>query len=121
MASLCVSGFGLVESQRHVCIAQGCEFVPAWGQDNAGVVLSTVGMKPINGLRHPVSVGTTGWFVWCGETFSDIPDFFQPICIDQSVERLPLVEDLLGLPPGYRFLTADGYEDVWFDESLLDI
>lgn len=25
---------------------------------------------------------------------------------------------VLGLPPGWRFLLADGYEDVWEDASL---
>jgi hypothetical protein len=25
----------------------------------------------------------------------------------------------LGLAPGWRFLIAPGYEDVWFDEILL--
>ena len=25
----------------------------------------------------------------------------------------------LSLPPGYRFQIADGYEDVWFDLTLL--
>jgi hypothetical protein len=27
----------------------------------------------------------------------------------------------LALPPGWRFLIAPDYEDVWFDESLLHI
>ena len=27
----------------------------------------------------------------------------------------------LGLPPGWRFLVAPDYEDVWFDEKLTDI
>jgi hypothetical protein len=26
----------------------------------------------------------------------------------------------LALPPGWRFLLAPGYEDVWQDESLLE-
>jgi hypothetical protein len=29
--------------------------------------------------------------------------------------------DILGLPPGWRFLIAPGYLDVWYDASLLDI
>lgn len=33
---------------------------------------------------------------------------------------LPEVLPYLELPPGYRFIIdGKGYEDVWFDESLL--
>ena len=121
MASLSVSGFDLADSKRRICAEDGCQFVAARGQDNTGVALSTVDMKPINGLRHPAASGTTGWYIWCGATLSDAPDFFHPLCVDHLVERLPIVAKLLGLPPGYRFLIADGYEDVWFDESLLNV
>jgi hypothetical protein len=89
------------------------------GQDKAGLALSTIGMKPINGLRHPVTVGTTGWYIWCGETLSDTSDFFRPLCVDHLVERLPAVADLLGLPPGHRFLVTEEFLDVWFDQKLI--
>ena len=52
---------------------------------------------------------------------SDAPDYFDPLCVDHLLEKLPLVADLLGLPPGYRFLIADGHLDVWCDESLLKV
>jgi hypothetical protein len=92
---------------------------PAPGQDNVGLAFSTLGVQPINGLRHPILRGTTGWYIWCGEIFSDASDFFTPLCIDRLIERLPLVADLLGIPPGYRFLIAGEHPDVWFDKSLL--
>jgi hypothetical protein len=111
----------LENSQRSVCLLQGCQFVPVRSQDNAGFASSTVGMRPINGLRHPASAGTTGWYIWCGEAFSDASDFFDPLCVDHLVERLPLTAKLLGLPPGYRFLIGDGQEDIWFDETLLEV
>jgi hypothetical protein len=34
-------------------------------------------------------------------------------------EWSPLIEPLLGLPVGYRFLVAPDAEDVWFDEAVL--
>jgi hypothetical protein len=116
-----VSESDLEVCQLQVCLAQSRDFVPARGQDNAGVALSTLGMQPINGLRHPASPGTTGWYIWCGETFSDAPDFSHALCVDHIVQRLPLVARHLGLPPGYRFLIAVGYEDVWFDERLFNV
>jgi hypothetical protein len=71
-----MSGFDVERRQRNVCVAHGCEFTPASGQDKAGLALSTLGMKPINGLRHSPSGGTTGWYIWCGEVLPDASDFF---------------------------------------------
>lgn len=45
--------------------------------------------------------------------------FFQPLHRAHISELCPQVVPYLGLPPGWRFLIADGYEDVWFDPSLL--
>lgn len=36
-------------------------------------------------------------------------------------EKLPEVEDLLALPPGYLFLIHGTYRDVWLDSQLLNI
>ncbi len=116
-----MSGFDLERNQRNVCKAHGCEFHPALGQDKAGVALSTLGVSPIHGLRHPPSGGTTGWYIWCGEILSDASDFFDPVCVDHLIKELPLVASLLGLPPGYRFVVADGYRDVWCDENLFNV
>lgn len=79
------------------------------------------GIMPINGLRHKPENGTAGWYIWAGE-FSFQYDFFTPIHIFHLVEKYPELLKYLGLPPGYRFLIDDkGYEDIWFDEKLLDI
>jgi hypothetical protein len=108
--------------QRQMCAAQGCAFAPVSGGDTVGFASLTLGMKPINGLRHPGSGDTAGWYIRCGEDFSDAADFFQPICVDHLIEKVPLTANLLGLPHGYRFLLADkGYVDIWFDEGLLKI
>ena len=83
--------------------------------------VATLGLAPVNGLRHPFSGDTAGWYIWCGEQFSESADFFRPICVEHMIEKLPLVADFLALPPGYRFLIADGYRDIWFDASLLQL
>ena len=75
---------------------------------------------PINGLRHPIQGDTTGWFIWAGGEPSTAPDFFQPVHVAHLADWCPLALKFLGLPPGWRFLVADGYEDVWGDPSLLD-
>jgi len=63
---------------------------------------------------------TTGWYIWCGEEFPTDPNFFKSICTRHIYDQLPKIAELLGLPPGYRFLCTDEYLDVWFDPSLLN-
>lgn len=77
------------------------------------------GLLPINGLRHRPEAGTSGWYLWAGETFPTADDAFQPLHVEHLRGQCPEVLPYLSLPPGSRFLIAPGYEDVWFDESLL--
>jgi hypothetical protein len=41
--------------------------------------------------------------------------------VSHVVDRDASLARYLGLPPGWRFLLADGQEDVWFDSTLLEI
>jgi hypothetical protein len=77
------------------------------------------GVFPLNGLRHPPAESTCGWFLWAGQEFSSAADFFQPLHVEHLFERCPRVLPYLALPPGWRFLIADGHEDIWQDDSLL--
>lgn len=77
------------------------------------------GIMPINGLRHFPEKNTSGWYIWAGE-YSESTDFFKPMHISHLNEYFPEIVKYLALPPGNRFLIDNkGYEDVWFDESLL--
>lgn len=76
---------------------------------------------PINGLRHPPEEGTNGWFIWSGEVLSSDPDFFVPLHVMHIEDYCPDISKYLALPPGWRFLFALDSDDVWFDESLLEI
>jgi hypothetical protein len=77
-------------------------------------------LLPINGLRHPIEGQNTGWFIWRGETLSTRDDFFKPYHVRHIHQICPEIMEYLGLAPGWRFVIAPGYEDVWYDESLLD-
>ena len=79
--------------------------------------------QPINGLRHPRQKNIDGWYLWSGEEIpQDEDNFFNPIHPIHLLEKRPLVLRYLGLPYGYRFQIDDkGYEDIWFDESILEI
>lgn len=111
-----------IESQQKaVCVERGVEYVPARTELKSGFALSTKGSKPLNGLRHPPEGNTTGWYIWCGEHFSEAPDFFAPVHTSHIYEDYPELTKLLGLPPGYRFLIADDYLDIWYDASLLNV
>jgi len=79
------------------------------------------GLQPVNGLRHLPEDGTTGWFIWAGEQFSEDAGFFVRLHVAHLAEWCPAVLPYLELPPGWRFLIAPGYEDVWQDPNLLDI
>jgi hypothetical protein len=77
------------------------------------------GIYPINGLRHPMRAETTGWYIWAGDYSSD-PNFFVPLHVEHLKDWCPQVMRFLGLAPGWRFLIAANYEDVWKDISLLN-
>jgi hypothetical protein len=80
-------------------------------------------LVPINGLRHPSSTGTTGWYIWwAGEGGpSQDANYFEPVHVAHLVGWRPEVAKFLGLPPGWRFLTDGNYEDVWEDATLLNV
>jgi hypothetical protein len=85
-----------------------------------GIALSTLGQQPVNGLRHRATETTCGWYIWCGQELSPAYDFFMPLHAEHVQEHLPEVLPYLALPPGYRFqIDGDGWEDVWYDETLL--
>jgi hypothetical protein len=109
------------EAQKVLCSRYGAAFVSTPPDDKLGFAKATAGLMPINGLRNPQTAGTSGWYIWCGEAFSESADFFDPQCARHFYENAPEASRLLGLPPGYRFLLAGDYLDVWYDEKLLDI
>jgi hypothetical protein len=109
------------QAQRVLCRRFGAAFVNTPPEDKMGFAGSTSGLNAINGLRHPQTPGTSGWYIWCGEVFSKSADFFEPQHARHIYESLPNAAHLFGLPPGYRFLLAGDHLDVWFDEKLLNV
>lgn len=71
---------------------------------------------PLHGVRYKPVGDTTGWYIWRGE-YSDQQDFFVPLHVSHLQEWCPAALPYLQLPPGWRFLIAPDYEDVWFDEG----
>ena len=111
-----------IEQQKAICDKQAVTFVSADLDLRVGIADNVNSdLSPINGLRHPLADGTSGWFIWAGE-YSDKEDFFKPHCIKHLDQIKPEIIKYLGLPPGHRFLVDNkGYEDIWFDKNLLDI
>ena len=108
-------------SQKALCSEYAAEFVAALGESKSGFASSTKGLIPINGLRHPVAGDTSGWYIWGGEAFSEARNFFDTVHTYHLYDDYPQIAHLFGLPPGYRFLAAGDYLDVWYDASLLDV
>lgn len=109
------------EVQQNFCREKNAPFVASPPESKLGVALATLDRSPINGLRHPASGDTNGWYIWGGEEFSAAPDFFAPVHTSHVYSDHPELTRLLGLSPGHRFLLAGDYLDVWYDPSLLTV
>lgn len=112
----------VIHHQHAVCRKYGASWFGAPEHLKVGIARNVrTGLMPLNGLRHPPEGDTTGWYIWAGEELSDAPDFFEPLHVAHLAEWCPAALKYLGLPPGWRFLTAGAYEDVWADPTLLDV
>ena len=108
--------------QNDICEKYHTHFVESELNFKVGISANIIsGARPLNGLRHPIEAGTTGWYIWAGEDFSTDSDFFMPLHVQHLIDICPMVMKYLGLPPGWRFLITEDYEDVWQDEELLNI
>src|SRR4030095_9171791 len=87
--------------QRNYCESNNIPYLPAYRESNASLALSTQGLVPINGLRHPPEDGHNGWFLWSGAELSADPKFFSNVHVYHLMELRPEVLKFLGLPPGY--------------------
>jgi hypothetical protein len=111
----------ILNNQIEICSKYQAAHYPAPAEMKLGISRAVKnGSYPIHGLRHPPEADTCGWYIYTGE-FSDDPNFFQPLHVMHLNERCSEILPYLGLPPGWRFLLAQNYIDVWFDESLLKI
>ncbi len=110
----------LATARLRICKESGSKFDPPADGLKVGVARNVrTGLLPLNGLRHAPGVGTTGWYIWAGDTLSDASDFFEPVHVEHLEDWCPRVLPYLALEPGWRFLVADDHEDVWRDEKLL--
>jgi hypothetical protein len=109
-----------IEKQKEICEKYGSNWNPINKTLNIGIS-ENLDLEKLNGLRHRTKKGEICWFIWSGE-YSEDDNFFQPMCTEHLLQRKPKLIDYLGLDEGFRFLiTENGYEDVWFDEKLLEI
>jgi hypothetical protein len=106
--------------QRRLCAKYGVDHVASPMALKVGLAENVrTGLHPINGLRHPPGDDSTGWYIWAGEALSADDDFFRPVHVAHLTTICPMVLPYLGFPPGWRFLIATDYEDIWFDKDLL--
>ncbi len=108
--------------RQNICEEFGANYLESPDELKVGISLNVKdNIVPINGLRHPPQGDTTGWYIWAGEECSEDPDFFKPLHVSHIKEWCGVVDKFLGLGPGWRFLIAGDYVDVWYDESLLNV
>jgi hypothetical protein len=113
----------LLTNQKEVCTKYKSPFVEAPRNLKIGISINVKDVTyPINGMRHRPENGTTGWYIWAGDQFSNDPDFFIPLHVAHLSKWCPAVLKYLALAPGWRFLIGNNsYEDVWEDKSLLEV
>ncbi len=108
------------QAQRDVCRRYGAGFDALDLSCKLGISAGALrGEQPLNGLRHPPENGTNGWYIWGREELSADPEFFMPLHAHHLQKLCVSVLPYLALPPGWRFLIAPDYEDVWYDSTLL--
>lgn len=111
----------IMDSQEWICKKFGVPFLPPDLDLKIGISeWALQSRKPFHGLRHPMEKDTLGWYFWSGE-FEERDDFFRPLHAVHLIESHPWLLQYLALPPGWRLLIAEGYEDIWYDEKLLKI
>ena len=111
-----------MKAQRAICKRFGTSLAESPSNLKVGISRNARdGVVPLNGLRHPPTAETTGWYIWAGESMPQDDDLFLPLHVAHLERWCPEALPYLGLPPGWRFLLAPGYEDVWFDPALLEI
>jgi len=109
----------IFEAQRKNCARLGAPYFSCDLNHKVGVSRNVKeGVRPLNGMRVSPTGETCGWYIWAGEEMSDAPDFFVPLHAIHLLDWAPLVVPYLGLPPGWRFLITEQYEDVWEDPQL---
>ena len=108
--------------QRETCRRFATDFLTSDGASKAGVSLDALnGKVPLHGMREPPEGSLSGWFLFAGPGEpSEDEDFYQPVHMSHFPDLFPGILRYLGLPPGWRFLVAPDYEDVWFDKNLLE-
>lgn len=112
--------YSIEKAQQLTCRRFGADYYASPPHLKVGIAENVrTGLLPVNGLRHRPTSDTTGWFIWAGEDLADSQDFFVPLHVEHLDDWCPQVIQYLGLAPGWRFLIASEYEDVWYDESLL--
>ena len=112
----------IASQQKEICKKYNAEFMICDEGLMVGVGKSlNSGMMPLNGLRHNPEGQGTGWFIWAGGEIPSGEKFFEPVHAKHVKEDYPNIFKFLSLAPGWRFQIDDkGYEDVWFDEKLLE-
>jgi hypothetical protein len=108
------------ERQRETCRRYEADFCPPEPGSKLGVARDIVtDLQPLNGLRHRPMGDACGWYIWRGGEPSPADDYFQPMHVEHLEGECCKALEFLALPPGWRFLTAEGQVDVWYDPALL--
>ena len=108
----------IVDEQRRVCEQYKATFVPRLPVLKVGICARREGR---NSADSWIEDGSRPWhdgLVHLAQATSQAERVFHR-CTLNTCQSGVLRRQFLGLPPGWRFLIADGFEDVWYDAKLL--
>ena len=109
-----------IQEQMQMCQKYNADYVPSELHHKIGIAWNVKEkLEPIHGMRIQPVGDTTGWYIWADE-YSEADDFFVPLHVIHIDDWEPKIKKYLGLAPGWRFVIAEDYEDVWFDDQLLN-
>jgi hypothetical protein len=106
----------LAETQRLVCERFGSELHPV---EPGEVVFVSEGVDegdPVEAVRYPAPPGYGGWFITTDRYDGNV-ELMRGEHVEHLLERRPDLAPYLALARGYRFASAGGRFDVWFDAT----
>jgi hypothetical protein len=108
----------LTSAQQAVCTRFAAIPEPPEMSSKVGIALQTRGQLPLNAVRRQAEHGTSGWYLWWGDTWTDDTEFYQPLHVEHLTVRCPEILPYLALRAGWRVQIAPDHEDVWFDAEI---
>ena len=90
-----------------------------WGFHQSGPFRQQFLWESLQDLKKNLLPLNIPMYIWMEDHLQ--PEIFSSLHVEHLLEWSPTIIRFLALPPGWRFLTDGSYDDVWYDEALLNV